>query len=111
LAQGLAQPVEVFGEVERVLPLGGQFLVSIRYDPGDRVEAITHLLEQMQLAHAEEKVRAHMRVPLNLPAQADLAYSPMFVIRDFSRGGMGVTVESAEMPKEIRVGVLSLAEL
>jgi hypothetical protein len=110
-AQGLPQPVEVLGEVERVLPLGGEFLVSIRYDPGDRLEAIQDLLAQMRQAHEDEKVRAHLRVPLNLPAQTNLPYSPVFVIRDFSRGGMGIAVESAEMPKEIRVGVLALAEL
>jgi hypothetical protein len=111
LTEGVSEPVEVLGKVERVLPLGREYLISVRYDPGTRRGAIDQVLEQMRRAHAQERARMHLRVPLNLPAQSDLAYSPMFVIRDLSRGGMGVAVEAPAMPREIHIGVLVFAEI
>ena len=111
LTEGVSEPVEVLGKVERVVPLGKEFLVVIRYDPGERRGAIDEVLAQMYRAHAHEKARLHLRVPLNLPAQSDLPYSPVFVIRDLSRGGMGLSIEAASVPSVIHIGALVLAEI
>ena len=110
-APGVTTPVEVHGKVERVLPLGNEFLISIRYEPTERREGLELALAQLQQAHAAEKNRAHLRVPLNLPAQSLLPNAPLFVIRDVSKGGMGVSVEAAELPPVIAPGELVLAEI
>jgi hypothetical protein len=110
-SKGMAKPVEVRGKVERVLPLGKEFLLTIRYEPSGNREWLDLVLAELKRLHQDEKKRVHLRVPLNLPAQADLPYSPSFVIRDLSRGGMGVSVEAPELPPAIKPGELVLAEL
>jgi hypothetical protein len=109
--QGIAKPIEVFGEVERVMPLGPEFLVSIRYDAPKSREGIDDAIAALDRSHELEKVRQFVRIPLNLPAQSDDPYSPSFVIRDLSRGGMGVQVEAPDLPKTIVPGGLVVTEI
>lgn len=108
---GVPKPIEVFGEVERVMPVGPEFLVSVRYDAPQTREGIDEAIAALDRSHELEKVRKHVRVPLNLPAQSDDPYSPSFVIRDLSLGGMGVQVEAPELPNPVVPGGLVVAEI
>lgn len=108
---GLPKAIEVMGEVERVMPLGPEFLISIRYDAPPSREGIDEAIAALDRSQELEKVRKHVRIPLNLPAQSDDPYSPSFVIRDLSRGGMGVQVEAPDLPKTIVPGGLVVTEI
>lgn len=111
-AKNVGEPIEVLGEVVSVSPAGaGHYSVSIRYDGGQNQRGLDKVLSQVLEAHRFEKVRKHPRIPLNLRATEEAPYSPSFVVRDISRGGLGIEVEAPEVPKTVKVGTPFLIEM
>ena len=111
-SQGVSEGLEVLGEVVSVTSGDkGRFTLNIRYDPPDNRAGIDALLARIFDAHRFEKVRKHPRVPLHLRATEDSPYSPTYVVRDISRGGMGLEVEAPSLPKPLTVGTPFLLEL
>lgn len=111
-AKGVSQSVEVVGEVVQVTPAGkGKYLLNIRYDPGTDRQGIDAVLQRIFDAHKFEKVRRFPRVPLHLRATEEQPYSPSYLVRDVSRGGVGLEIESTTLPKTVRVGSPFLLEI
>lgn len=111
-ARNLGEPIEVHGEVVSVSPAGGgNYSISIRYDGGQNQRGLDKVLSQVLEAHRYEKVRKHPRIPLNLRATEEAPYSPAYVVRDISRGGVGIEVEAPEVPKTVRIGTPFLIEM
>ncbi len=106
------QPVEVFGEVVGVSRSGpDQYVVSVRYDPGADRAGLDRVLTQVLEAHRFEKARQHPRLPLTLRATEEQPYSPSYLLRDLSRGGAGLEVESPELPRQVQSGTPVLLEV
>jgi hypothetical protein len=104
-ADGVDQPVEVFGKVLRVTPaLHGKHLLHIRYDPATDRKGLDTLIQRIFEAHRHEKVRKHARIPLNLRGTENAPYSPQYVVRDISLGGVGVEIEAEKLPPHIQIG-------
>ena len=111
-AQGVKQPVEVFGQVLQVSPgLHGKHLLHIRYDPATDRKGLDVLIQQIFEVHRYEKVRKHPRVPLNLRGTEDAPYSPQYVVRDISLGGVGVEVEAEKLPAHVQISRPFLLEV
>jgi PilZ domain len=111
-AQGVAQPVEVFGQVLQISPgLHGKHLLHVRYDPSTDRKGLDVLIQQIFEAHRYEKVRRHPRVPLNLRGTEEAAYSPQYVVRDMSLGGVGVEVEADKLPAHVQISRPFLLEV
>jgi hypothetical protein len=105
IADGVEHPIEVFGEVLRVTPgLHGKHLLHIRYDPATDRKGIDLLIQRIFDAHRYEKVRKHPRLPLNLRGTENAPYSPQYLVRDISLGGVGVEVEADKLPNHIQIG-------
>lgn len=113
-AQGVENFVEVYGKVLSISvtdPVNKKYLLNIRYEaPGDR-RGLDLLLQHIFDSHQYEKVRKHPRIPIQLRATEDRQHSPPYIVRDISRGGLGIEVEAAALPKYVRVGVPFLLEL
>lgn len=110
--KGVAEYVEVTGQVIHVRPAApGKYLLGIRYDPGQERKGIDAVLRRIFEDHRAEKVRRHPRVPIYLRATEDTPYSPSFLIRDISRGGAGVEVESPALPRAVYVGAAVLLDV
>jgi hypothetical protein len=56
-------------------------------------------------------VRKHPRVPLNLRGTEDAPYSPLYVVRDISMGGVGVEVEADKLPAHVQISRPFLLEV
>jgi hypothetical protein len=111
-AKGVKAPVEVLGEVVQCNPISkGKFLLSIRYDSATDRRGLDEVLRHVFASHEFEKVRQHPRVPIMVRATEDAPYSPSYVIRDISLGGLGVEVESDNVPKPVRKGAPFLCEI
>lgn len=111
-AEGVGAPVEVLGQVLQVTRgLNGKHLLHIRYDPGETREGLDALLDRIFQAHKYEKLRRYPRVPLNLRGTEDAPYSPQYVVRDISVGGVGVEVEADKLPDHVRPGQPFLLEV
>jgi hypothetical protein len=111
-ANGVPEPVEVVGEVIQVRPgAKGKFLLGIRYDPGGGRKGIDAVLRRIFDAHKLEKVRRHPRVPIYLRATDESPQSPSYLIRDISRGGVGVEVQTHALPRAVQVGAPVLIEV
>jgi hypothetical protein len=112
LASGVADPVEVVGEVLQVSEgLQGKYLLHIKYDPGGDRRGLDALINNIFESHKYEKMRKHPRIPLNLRATEDAAYSPQYVVRDISMGGAGIEVEADKLPAHVRTGQPLLLEV
>ena len=112
LAQGVDKPVEVLGEVLQVTQgVGGKYLLHIRYDSPKNQEGLDALIHAIFESHKYEKMRKHPRIPLNLRCTEEAPYSPQYVVRDISMGGVGVEVESEKLPQNIRTGQPFLLEI
>ncbi len=113
-AHGVDEFVEVYGKVLSVAvtdPLNKKFLLNIRYEaPGDR-RGLDLLLQHIFDSHQFEKVRKYPRVPIQVRASEDRQHSPAYVVRDISRGGLGIEVEAPGVPKYVHVGAPFLLEL
>lgn len=112
VSQGLERSVEVVGQVLQVTEgVGGTFLLHIRYDPSVDRQGLDALIQRIFDAHRFEKVRKHARIPLNLRGTEDAPYSPQYVVRDVSMGGIGVEVEAEKLPVAVRTGEPMLLEI
>jgi hypothetical protein len=111
-ANGVTQPVEVFGQVLQISPaLHGKHFLHIRYDPATDRKGLDVLIQRIFEAHQYEKARKHPRIPLNLRGTEDAPYSPQYVIRDISLGGVGVELEADRLPSHLRIGRPFLLEV
>lgn len=111
-ADGVAEPVEVMGEIVQVTqPSRGKWLLAVRYDPAHDRKGMDAVLRRIFEAHTHEKARKFPRIPLHLRATEDTPYSPAFLVRDLSRGGVGLEVEAAQLPPYLKVGTPFLLEL
>jgi len=110
-AQGVDASVEVLGEVVEAIPFSdGKFLLGIRYDPGPDRSGVEAVLSRIFNAHEYEKMRRYPRIPVNLRANNELVDSLPFIIRDLSRGGVGITIDLPGMPSDVVVGAPFLLE-
>lgn len=97
------EPVEVNGEVISVRQTSTGFLLQVAYNPGER-RGLDQVILRIFNTHRYEKVRKHPRMPVHLRAADEAPNSPLYIIRDISLGGMGVEVESAGLPKYVKIG-------
>jgi hypothetical protein len=110
--RGIASPVEVLGEIVQVKePNPGKYQLAIRYDPGTDRRSVDAVLQQIFEAHGAEKTRKFPRIPLSLRATGEGNDSPSYLVRDISRGGVGLEVEAPELPPAVRVGTPFLLEI
>lgn len=111
-ASGVEQAVEVVGEVVQVTPRqNGRFLLNVRYDAGSDEAGLKAVLQRIFDTHAYEKMRKHPRIPLHFRATEAAPNSPAFLVRDLSRGGVGIEVEAPALPAGVRVGQPFLLEV
>ncbi|MGQ0508682.1 MAG: PilZ domain-containing protein [Myxococcaceae bacterium] len=104
--------VEVVGEVVSVTQVNaGKFLLNIRYDAGLNRGGLDAVLQRIYDTQQLEKMRKHPRVPINMRATEDAAYSTSYLIRDVSGGGAGVEIESPKVRPEIVVSGPVLLEI
>jgi hypothetical protein len=108
---GVEKPVEVHGHVVAVTPAGGKHLLHIRYDAGSNRDGLDGVLEQIFHAQRYETKRKHPRVPLNVRANDGTAASAVYVIRDVSRGGLGIELETGKIPNGAKLGAPFLVEM
>lgn len=112
-AQGVAEVVEIFGEVLKVTSTDQKrYLLDIRYDaPNDR-KGLDVLIQRIFDAHKYEKVRKFPRIPLRVRAtDTALGEALQYVVRDVSRGGLGIEMELPAIPKTIKMGTPFLLTL
>jgi hypothetical protein len=112
-APGVSPGVEVLGEVAAVTPRGeGRWELTIRYERGEDRDGLDAALTRLREAHRYEQVRTHPRLPFHLTVQEARADSPHYLIRDISRGGVGVELGAGEaLAPSIRAGETVLLEL
>jgi Tfp pilus assembly protein PilZ len=111
-ASGVGAPVEVLGEVVQVTPQpSGRRLLTVRYDAGGDRAGLDAVLQRIFESYENEKLRRFPRIPLHLRATEDAPFSPAFLVRDISRGGLGLEVEAPALPRTVRVGTPFLLEL
>jgi hypothetical protein len=110
-AEGVEQSVEVVGEVVHVTPRpGGRYHLTVKYATGvDRV-ALDAVLQRI-FAQEHEKLRKYPRIPLNVRAIESTPFSPVFYVRDISRGGAGMEVDAPALPAMVKVGTPFLLEM
>jgi hypothetical protein len=112
-AQGVAESVEIFGEVLKLTQTDTKrYLLDVKYDaPQDR-KGLDVLIQRIFDAHKYEKVRKFARVPIRLRAtDTALGEALQYVVRDISRGGLGIEMELPAIPKSIKVGTPFLLTL
>lgn len=111
-AQGVEMPLEVHGEVVQVAPgQHGRCLLTVRYDPGTDRKGLDELLKRIFETHRFEKVRRHVRIPIQLRATEDAPDSPSYKVRDISLGGVGMEIEAPHVPPHVAVGTPFLLEV
>ncbi len=108
---GVATPVEVVGEVVNITPRpGGRYHLTVKYATDvDRV-ALDAVLQRI-FAQEQEKMRKYPRIPLNVRAIESTPFSPVFYVRDMSRGGVGMEVDAPSLPAMVKVGTPFLLEM
>ncbi len=112
--QGSKDPVEVLGNVLRVTEsLPGQYLLHIRYQAPENRPGLDALLKVFLDSHRYEKVRKHPRLPLFLKVgeATRTASSVEYVVRDISRGGLGMEILASKPPSHLTAGTPFLLEL
>lgn len=104
-------PVEVEGEVIWCGPSSesGLHELGIRYLPSEEKRAaLEKLLEEIFAEHRYEKARLHPRIPVNLVARDALSPEQRYLIRDLSRGGMGLRVPAeTSLPADLQPQALA----
>lgn len=112
-AGGLPEPVLVDGEVLAVSPVpdSSKYLLNIRYDLDPNRGGLDAVVRRVFDAQKYEKLRKHPRLPLRLGATEGTPHSPQYLVRDLSRGGVGVEIEAAQLGPAARKGELFLLEL
>jgi hypothetical protein len=112
-SEGAPAPVEVRAEIVgvRKAPSGGGYLVTLKYDHGDQKEGYYALLKHVFENQRADPVRKQPRLPLHVVAQSTGKTPVRYLLRDLSAGGIGVEVESAQLPSEVKVGLPFLLEI
>nr|WP_211193869.1 PilZ domain-containing protein [Pyxidicoccus fallax] len=111
-AGGVPRPVEVLGEVVQVEPREAQrFLLTVRYGVGEDRTALDAMLQRIYSAQEHDGLRRFPRLPLHLRAVEAAPFSPTFLVRDISRGGVGLEVQAPALPRHVRVGTPFLLEM
>lgn len=111
-ASGVEAPVEVLGEVIQVTRQpNGRRLLTVRYDAGGDRVGLDAVLRRIFESYEHEQLRRFPRIPLHLRATEDAPFSPAFLVRDISRGGLGLEVEAPTLPRSVRVGSPFLLEM
>ncbi|RKH12050.1 pilus assembly protein PilZ [Corallococcus sp. CA053C] len=111
-AGGMARPVEVLGEVVKVEPRPGErFLLTVRYDGSEDRSGLDAVLQHIFAQEEQNGLRRFPRMPLHLRAQEVDTHAPSFIVRDISRGGVGLEVDAPALPREVQVGVPFLLEM
>jgi Tfp pilus assembly protein PilZ len=109
---GLKQAVEVGGTVISVSPAGGGKLwLHVKYEPPTDRTGIDAVLKQIASNSAYDKQRKHPRVPMHVRVVEARDNAPDYRLRDLSRGGAGIDVESPQLPAHARVGAAIALEL
>jgi hypothetical protein len=99
-------PVEILGEVVwcKAVPHANLHEVGIRYVPSDEKRgALEAVLDQIFRDHAFEKARLHVRVPVNLVAEDSVQPTRKYLVRDISRGGIGLRLPvDLDLPEDLK---------
>jgi Tfp pilus assembly protein PilZ len=110
--KGMSRPVEVLGEVVQVEPRAqGRFLLSVRYGAGQDQSPLKAVLEYIFAQDEQTGLRRFPRLPLHLRALENRPLSPTFLVRDISRGGVGLEVEAPALPRVVQIGTPFLLEM
>ena len=114
-AEGVRDKVEVVGEVVRCTPAveaPGRFELLVRYDAGADRRGLDEALQWIADAHQRDKRRrAHPRIPFYIQATDGTPGSARYLVRNLSRGGAGVEIDSGDPPRALQAGVPFLLEL
>jgi len=112
-ARGVSRPVEVHGEVVQVQPPREErgYLLTVRYGAGEDRTALDAMIQRIFSVQEREGLRRFPRLPLHLRALEAAPFAPGFVVRDISRGGVGLEVQAATLPRHVRVGTPFLLEM
>lgn len=112
-AGGVPRPVEVLGEVVQVIPQeeARRFLLTVRYGVSEDRSALDAILQRIYSADEQAGLRRFPRLPLYLRAIEAAPLSPAFVVRDISRGGVGLEVQAPALPRQVKVGTPFLLEM
>lgn len=109
---GVKESVEVHGMVQTVTETApGKYVLHIRYEPPRNRQGLDAVLKRIFEATAADKRRRSPRVPLHVRATENRPDSPVYRIRDLSRGGMGLEVEGSGLPPQLRVGMPALVQM
>ncbi|MBU8899237.1 PilZ domain-containing protein [Corallococcus sp. M34] len=109
---GVPRPVEVLGEVVQVERMGdSRFRLTVRYDAGHERGGLDAVLQHIFAQEDATGLRRFPRLPLHVRALDDRPQSPGFVVRDISRGGVGLEVEAPALPRMVQIGAPFLLEL
>ncbi|WP_338864342.1 PilZ domain-containing protein [Myxococcus stipitatus] len=110
---GVPKPVEVLGEVVAVEPPREEpgYLLTVRYGAGEDRSSLDAVLQRIFSAQEKEGLRRFPRLPLTLRATEATPLSPSFLVRDISRGGVGLEVMAPALPRHVRVGTPFLLEM
>ena len=109
-SKGVPDVVEVHGEVVAVKhPEPNLHLLTIKYQQPDNREGLDAVIHRIFEAHQYEKVRKFARIPIQLRAQDESGAH--YVVRDISKGGLGVEVLGLQLPRYVKLGEPFLLEL
>jgi len=109
---GVKESVEVQGMVETVTESApGRFVLHIRYEPPKSRQGLDAVLKQIFTASAQDPKRKAPRVPLHVRATENKPDSPLYRLRDLSRGGMGLLVEGGALPSHLVIGTAALVQM
>lgn len=112
-AGGVPNPVEVLGEVVQVVPheTEKRYLLTVRYGASENRGPLDAMLQRIYSAQEHEGLRRFPRLPLHVRAVEAAPFSPAFLLRDISRGGVGLEVQAPAMPRKVQVGTPFLLEM
>jgi hypothetical protein len=111
-AQGITDPIEVYGEVLTVRPAPrNRWLLEIKYEAPTERRSIDNVIARIFEAQDNERKRKHARIPLQLVASDDGPDAQAYALRDISRGGLCLESNAPALPRNVRVGTPFLLEL
>lgn len=111
-AGGVPRPVEVLGEVVQVEPRArDRYLLTVRYGAAQDRGGLDAVLQHIFAQDERTGLRRFPRLPLHVRALEGRPLSPSFVVRDISRGGVGLEVSAPALPRMVQVGTPFLLEM
>lgn len=102
------QPVEVQGRVIRCTPTAdGRHDLDIAYEHSDaRSAQLERIVEHAFHEQQYDKLRKHVRMPVNLVADDALDVAQRYLIRDLSIGGLGAKLPAGQrLTLDVAIGV------